>query len=325
MNQPQQSTETRKSASKGTALGLLLCTSLATLVTATGCSYYGNALCSAVSPYEQIGCEGITEFKARVRARSIWGSKYAKCYAKHSNVRDIRTGFVDGFVETCMGGSGCPPLFAPNGGCGLGVREPCAAAWFQGYPLGAAAAESCGCGRNLRNGRVNPALFTCQPGCNAGCEVCADPAPCTSCGEPAAACGCGHSHATPAPAIHGSTSSTLPHVAPGETIVPGSIEMQYQEHSPSPSDVMHEAPQAAPVPAPTPDHSAQAEVSSEPALVQLAMPTNWAIIGEEAQATEQPSIYTQPVTMNLSDESISTSKASLVVRPAAIKQAINSH
>ena len=161
MNRPQQPVGPRKPASDGTAWGLILCMSVTLFASAPGCSYYGNALCSAVSPYEQIGCEGITEMRARLRARKIWLSKYASCYAKHCNVKDIRTGFVDGFVDTCLGGSGCPPLFAPNNQCSLGLRNACAAAWFQGYPLGAAAAESCGCGNRLTSGRINPAFFTC--------------------------------------------------------------------------------------------------------------------------------------------------------------------
>ena len=199
MNRPQQPTGPRKSRSES-VWGLILCTSLALVATASGCSYYGNAFCAVASPYETVQCEAVSEFRARIRARSIWASKYANCYKNHCNVKDIRDGFVDGFVDTCLGGDGCPPLFAPNGGCGLGLRDKCSAAWFQGYPLGAAAAESCGCGRRLRNSLVNPALLGCQQGCNAGCCPCENNVACQSCGEPAASCGCGHAaHSVPVP------------------------------------------------------------------------------------------------------------------------------
>ncbi|MFG0253910.1 MAG: hypothetical protein ACF787_02235 [Rhodopirellula sp. JB053] len=348
MKRPQQPIGPRKSGSN-CVWGLLLCTSLAVVATVTtsGCSYYGNAFCAAVSPYENIHCEAITEFRARVRARSIWASKYAKCYAKHCNVKDIRTGFVDGFVDTCLGGDGCPPLFAPNGSCGLGLRDQCAAAWFQGYPLGVAAAESCGCGRLLKHSRVNPALLSCgEPACNPGCEPCTgNVGGCNTCGQPTASCGCGATtHIESATPLESNLQPmNMPHVAPGESIVPGSIEMQFNDVPPSPSDIPEVAP-AEPMPAPTPDHSASSideaemiesapvdaveeptplvpftDVVSEESRIEVAKPIDWSSV----VPTRTVSTRTNRVVADATTSS--ENEANSVVKRAIITRAVNSH
>ncbi|MBB3209680.1 hypothetical protein FHS27_005520 [Rhodopirellula rubra] len=349
MKRPQQPIGPRKSGSN-CVWGLFLCTSLAVVVTATtsGCSYYGNAFCAAVSPYENIQCEAISEFQARIRARSIWASKYSKCYAKHCNVKDIRTGFIAGFVDTCLGGDGCPPLFAPNGGCGLGLRDQCAAAWFQGYPLGVAAAESCGCGRLLRNSRVNPALFSCgEPACNPGCAPCTgNVGGCTTCGQPTESCGCGSSiHFDDATPIESNLQPMeIPHVGPGETIVPGSIEMQFNDVQPSPSDIPDAVAPAEPILAPTPDHSASTsqvielapsshevvmeqatpaamieDVIQEANRIEMATPIDWASV----VPTRTVSTRTNRVIGEISAPS--NSETDPLVKRATITRAVNSH
>lgn len=256
MNQPQQPRGPRKLGSKIIG-GFVLCTSLAVLVTVTttGCSYYGHAFNSAASPYDAIRCEAISEFRARIRARSLWASKYETCYRHHGNRKDVRAGFIDGFIEVCLGGSGRTPLFAPNGGSSLALRDRCAAAWFEGYPLGVAAAESCGCGHQLRNQRVNPGLLACgEPACNPGCVPCPPGASdCRACGQPAAKCGClpvsprvpssqsTYEHAVgDRPRAQDTVSPELPQVGPGETIVPGSIEMHFNDLIPIPIDLQED-------------------------------------------------------------------------------------
>lgn len=263
-------------------LGTLTCLSIAIMAASSGCSYYGNALCSAVAPYEQIKCDGFTELRGRLRARAIWAKKYASCYKKHCYTADVREGFIDGFVDSCMGGDGCPPLFTPNGGCGLGLRSHSSAAWFEGYPLGAAAAEACGACRWVHN-RCHPGLLACgaTPTCNPGCEPCSGTGMCGSCGQAGSSCGCNGSGpiAIPMPTtmqpiiedhdlsqdLNTSSPYDLPEVGPGETIVPGSFETL--PSPPAPAE-MEEVP--ATLPAPTPDNSAAMELPAEPTLVEKA-------------------------------------------------------
>jgi hypothetical protein len=119
-------------------------------------------------------------------------------------------------------------------------------------------------------------------------------------------------------------------VAPGETIVPGSIEMQYNEQLPSPSDVPEVAPAA-----PEPDQSAMLEqdilmaasaaepsvkiqpmatntVNSQIGLIELAVPTDWNSI-----------VPVRPAAMRLPASDVPF--AETVVKPAVIMPAINSH
>lgn len=165
---------------------------LATMFTTQGCSYYGNALCSTVAPYEQEACGGLRETAAALKARSLWNKTNAACFAHHCSPKDVRAGYVAGFVDVYMGGNGCPPLFAPSGHCGLGLAERNTAAWFEGYPIGAAAAEACGAGGH-RYSRANPALLAIcqQPTCNPGCEPCTkNVSSCNTCGHSESACSC---------------------------------------------------------------------------------------------------------------------------------------
>lgn len=292
----------QRTSSRGKAVGTLFCLSMVILASTSGCSYYGNALCSAVAPYEQIKCDGFRELRGRVKARAIWAKKYANCYRKHCNLKDVRAGFIDGFVDSCMGGDGCPPMFAPNGGCSLGLGNHCASAWFEGYPLGAAAAEACGACRWAGN-RCHPGLLSCgeNPACNPGCEPCTNSGMCGSCGQAGATCGCNgsgpisHLPAPPMISDHDYSQDLrttspydMPTVQPGETIVPGSIQT-----TPSSSGTETAAPEAAPA-LPTPDHSAQTEPAPlveksdvtqvetpSEGIVEMATPIEWSRLMSE--------------------------------------------
>ena len=252
MNSPPRQSRPRP-LSRRVAFVALACVSVSLLATSSGCSYYNNVLCSAVGPYEQISCDGLTELRGRIRARAIWARKYAKCYQKHCYTSDVRDGFVAGFVDACLGSGECPPMFAPKGACGIGLRKHSTAAWFEGYPLGAAAAESCGACRWVGD-RCHPGLLACgsTPPCNPGCVPCQKQGMCGTCGVAGNDCECqgtGPIHVTGAPSVprakrpthdvnplylapdrrrkvQSSSLYSLPQVAPGETIVPGSIRSE---------------------------------------------------------------------------------------------------
>ncbi len=147
-----------------------------------------------MAPYQTSTCCCVNEVKARVKARSIWNEKYAHCYGNRANAKDIKHGFIDGYVETMAGGSGCPPMIAPQRYSGLACLthgKPAPGAWFEGYPLGAAVAESCG-GAHGGESPLNPALLACfkDDTCNPGCCPC-EP---VGCGCGTSACGCGQTN-----------------------------------------------------------------------------------------------------------------------------------
>ena len=160
--------EKRKSKRARRRFASLLAACVLGLATTSGCSYWRDVL----SPYNEVGCCTLTTFKARSMAKRIWREQYAHCYGNAAHGKDIRQGFIDGFVDTSMGGNGCPPLVPPTSYCAIG-RKPNATAWFQGYPLGIAAAESTGSCNMCQTG-ISPALIACMKNeeCTPGCIPC---------------------------------------------------------------------------------------------------------------------------------------------------------
>ena len=146
-------------------LTFALCFGISTI---GGCGYWRDV----VSPYSEMGSCALTCMKGRRMAARMWRDQYAHCYANSAYSKDIRQGFIDGFVDTCNGGNGCTPLVPPQHYCGIG-RKTNAGSWFQGYPLGVAAAESCGA-CNMSQSALSPALAACvrQPECTPGCIPC---------------------------------------------------------------------------------------------------------------------------------------------------------
>ena len=162
--------EPRGLREKGRArLGLLSVAAFSCLMAMGGCTSFRDAM----SPYETSQCRCITDIRARMKARQIWRKQYAHCYGNMANARDIKQGFIDGFAESCLGGDGCPPLVPPQPYCSI-KRKTEATCWFQGFPLGVAAAESSGA-CNMCKTPVSPALNACMatPTCSPGCVPCA--------------------------------------------------------------------------------------------------------------------------------------------------------
>ncbi|TWT82239.1 hypothetical protein CA13_37010 [Planctomycetes bacterium CA13] len=271
------------------ASGTLVCTSMIIMAMTTGCSTCCTSYNAVMSPVYQSGC--LTDFRGRLEARKIWASSYAKCYRNHCNVKDVRDGFIDGFVDTCNGGDGCPPLFAPEGYCmlSLGCKDRCASAWFEGYPLGVVAAEKCGACRWAKS-RCNPALLSCSETlpCNPGCEPCKG----LDAHEITGSCGCNSPALIQADQYHVDEY----HI---ESYEPVPMEPIHESPLHQPDEVVVPGPVTEPIPEPVPEPAAPAHVTdldaasvestaAESGLVTYAQPVAKPELIESAQV-ETPS------------------------------------
>lgn len=109
------------------------------------------------------------ERRARSAANEIWRNKYENCYVDHCDVKGLRNGFIDGFVDAAHGKTDCPPMFAPvNHGLFLHPKASCSMAWHNGYPMGQAAALSTGFKLNCCS-RLHPTLRSYERPVNPGC------------------------------------------------------------------------------------------------------------------------------------------------------------
>ena len=72
------------------------------------------------------------------------------CYKCQRYQNDFKAGFRAGYEDVASGGNGCTPTFPPRTYWGWKYQSPegqlKVAAWFQGYPMGAKAAEQDGLG-----------------------------------------------------------------------------------------------------------------------------------------------------------------------------------
>ena len=139
------------------------------IVLSSGCSHMKSELCTFCAPYETLKGDCRNERRARSIAGKIWDAKYAHCHVNHCDVKSLRDGFIDGFVDACQGGGGCPPMFAPEKHGILGCKSrQCSTSWHNGYPQGAAEALACGyC--QVSCSKVHPCLRDVQRPVNPGC------------------------------------------------------------------------------------------------------------------------------------------------------------
>ncbi|MEM6362918.1 MAG: hypothetical protein AAF745_00720 [Planctomycetota bacterium] len=156
--------DNQKSRNRRTIASLVL--GLATLG-GVGCSTLGG-LSSEVTDTECLD-EFMINHRNKVMALKAW-FRIEACYANHPCVKDLRAGFLDGYMEVATGGSGCTPtVVSPSY---WGWRYQCAGgqcainAWFEGFPLGVKAAEQDGIG-HYNQIRLNSTLpYIPQPGIN---------------------------------------------------------------------------------------------------------------------------------------------------------------
>ncbi|MGV3485085.1 MAG: hypothetical protein ACO1RT_11770, partial [Planctomycetaceae bacterium] len=115
-----------------------LCLLMVLVAVNSGCSYTSTLL---TSPH---GGGAHHRFHVVHDAKIAW----RRCHGLHrgwwGHDRDLKQGFVDGYVAVASGAGSCPPLFAPSSSC-CGLKPaPDAASWFQGYTLGTIEAEKQG-------------------------------------------------------------------------------------------------------------------------------------------------------------------------------------
>jgi hypothetical protein len=81
-------------------------------------------------------------------ARAWHRQKHLFCDKRHQ--ADFAAGFRQGYEDVANGGNGCTPAIAPQSYWGWKYQSPegqaKVSAWFEGYPLGAKAAEEDGLG-----------------------------------------------------------------------------------------------------------------------------------------------------------------------------------
>jgi hypothetical protein len=117
---------------------------LASLVIASnsGCSVFRGV--SDYIAYNDACNDFVIGWRNEVWARQSWHENKA-CFADQAYLRDFGQGYRDGYMSVAAGGNGCPPPIPPR--CywswhyQSGEGQGKVAAWFAGFPHGAAAAE----------------------------------------------------------------------------------------------------------------------------------------------------------------------------------------
>nr|WP_231602598.1 hypothetical protein [Neorhodopirellula pilleata] len=126
----------------------------------TGCTMLGG-LQSKVSNSDCLD-EFMVSHRNKVMAARAW-MKVRHCYRNHCYPKDLQAGFIAGYLEVATGGSGCTPtVVSPQywgwrHQCGNG--QAAINAWFEGFPLGAKAAEQDGIGA-YNQIRLNTVQYT---------------------------------------------------------------------------------------------------------------------------------------------------------------------
>ena len=123
----------------------------------SGCSSVSNGLDIAIADIHECIDESMTDYRNRAMAEEAW-IRIRHCYHDDQYHRDFKKGFVAGYMDVAAGGDGCTPATAPSEYWGWKYQSSAGRAainaWFQGYPLGAKAAEQDGVG-NWREININ--------------------------------------------------------------------------------------------------------------------------------------------------------------------------
>jgi hypothetical protein len=136
-------------------------------------------LSATFQPYETLKLRAQTERRARREAKATWETRYASGYANSRTANAVREGFLVGYVETALGGNGCPPPVPTRpvfSRYTFNHTYPPAVPWYEGYRLGHSIASARGLGRRGK-AQIDPQLLIdpchynahsqCRPGC--GC------------------------------------------------------------------------------------------------------------------------------------------------------------
>lgn len=188
----------RRSIAAVLGLGLLVTSS-------TGCTMLGG-LSGSLTDTECLE-EFMIGHRNQVMATKAW-LRIQDCYKQNPCWKDLRAGFIDGYLEVAEGGGGCTPTVVSSDYWGW--RYQCAQgqcsvnAWFEGFPLGVKAAEQDGIG-HYNQIRMNMNAPYIPPQAMTG----------TMAPTPAIA---------PAPVPVGLPPGVI--LGEGETLVPGQIQFQ---------------------------------------------------------------------------------------------------
>ncbi len=127
---------------------------LTTIVVASAGLCSGSG-CTMVNGFHQAiaNNDALDQFMVAHRNRA-WSAKawhrYKHCYCDKRHQADFCAGFRQGYEDAANGGNGCTPAIAPQSYWGWRYQSPEGQAkvnaWFEGYPLGAKAAEEDGLG-----------------------------------------------------------------------------------------------------------------------------------------------------------------------------------
>lgn len=142
---------------------ILATTALATLLPATGCMLV-NGIQRGFGRHDSLD-----EFMVNYRNRA-WSARAWLCrqhqFSDHRYRDDLEAGFRQGYEDVANGGSGCVPAVCPRSYWGWQYQsvdgQARMNAWFEGYPLGAQAAEQDGVGHFGDVGAAFP-LSAVQP------------------------------------------------------------------------------------------------------------------------------------------------------------------
>lgn len=122
---------------------LTLLAVVGTVLSSAGChhSYYENAR------YMHCLDSCFARKRAAVQAWYVWLQCRDQCCSER--VSDYRRGFIQGYCDVALGGSSCLPCVPPRrywGWCYQNEKgQECVAAWYEGHPVGCAAATQVGC------------------------------------------------------------------------------------------------------------------------------------------------------------------------------------
>ncbi|WP_443217388.1 hypothetical protein [Rhodopirellula sp. P2] len=113
----------------------------------TGCTIMGG-LQSKMTRSECVD-DFMVSHRNKVMASKAW-LRNSHCHKSHRHMKDLRKGFIEGYMEVATGGSGCTPAVVSSDYWGWkhqsGDGQSAVNAWFEGFPLGVKAAEQDGIG-----------------------------------------------------------------------------------------------------------------------------------------------------------------------------------
>lgn len=119
----------------------------ASLTTATGCTAWTGM--TQAWQYNHYWNDTVMGYRHTSMASKAWHSR-KHCFAHHKYLKDFARGFKAGYMEVAAGGKGCTPAFPPREYWGWKYQscegQARVAAWFEGFPYGAQAAEQDGIG-----------------------------------------------------------------------------------------------------------------------------------------------------------------------------------